>query len=54
MIESCGKSSEFYFQNDAAIAKTSMSKIALSSMQIINMMTQLQSKSYLPRNRWLT
>lgn len=56
MIASCcGKSREFYFQNDAAIAKTSMSKITLTPIQIINMMTRLQSASHIyQRNRWLT
>ncbi|HCY1518459.1 TPA: formate dehydrogenase accessory sulfurtransferase FdhD [Staphylococcus aureus] len=48
MIASCcGKSREFYFQNDAAIAKTSMSKITLTPIQIINMMTRLQSASHI-------
>lgn len=46
MIASCcGKSREFYFHNDAAIAKTSMSKIELHPQQILRMMTQLQSAS---------
>ncbi|RQM83524.1 formate dehydrogenase family accessory protein FdhD [Staphylococcus xylosus] len=46
MIASCcGKSREFYFQNDAAVAKTSMSKIVISPKQILNMMTRLQSAS---------
>jgi len=46
MIASCcGKSREFYFQNDAAIAKTSMSKIILNPTQVLNMMTRLQSAS---------
>jgi len=46
MIASCcGKSREFYFQNDAAIAKTSMSKITLIPSQVLNMMTRLQSAS---------
>lgn len=46
MIASCcGKSREFYFHNDAAIAKTSMSKIELHPQQILRMMTQLQSVS---------
>lgn len=46
MIASCcGKSREFYFHNDAAIAKTSMSKIELHPRQILRMMTQLQSAS---------
>lgn len=46
MIASCcGKSREFYFHNDAAIAKTSMSKIKLHPQQILRMMTQLQSAS---------
>ncbi|WP_436854740.1 formate dehydrogenase accessory sulfurtransferase FdhD [Staphylococcus caeli] len=46
MIASCcGKSREFYFQNDAAIAKTSMSKIVLNPTQVLNMMTRLQSAS---------
>ncbi|BBD89340.1 formate dehydrogenase accessory sulfurtransferase FdhD [Staphylococcus caprae] len=46
MIASCcGKSREFYFHNDAAIAKTSMSKIELQPQQILRMMTQLQSAS---------
>ncbi len=43
----CGKSREFYFQNDAAIAKTSMSNIILTPRQILNMMTGLQSASTL-------
>lgn len=46
MIASCcGKSREFYFHNDAAIAKTSMSKIELQPKQILRMMTQLQGAS---------
>ncbi|PKI21805.1 formate dehydrogenase family accessory protein FdhD [Staphylococcus succinus] len=46
MIASCcGKSREFYFHNDAAIAKTSMSKVTLSPLQVLNMMTRLQSAS---------
>lgn len=46
MIASCcGKSREFYFQNDAAVAKTSMSKIVLNPTQVLNMMTRLQSAS---------
>lgn len=48
MIASCcGKSREFYFQNDAAIAKTSMSKITLVPEQILSMMSQLQNASAL-------
>ena len=48
MIASCcGKSREFYFQNDAAIAKTSMSKITLNPEQILSMMSQLQNASAL-------
>ena len=48
MIASCcGKSREFYFQNDAAIAKTSMSHITLHPQQILNMMTRLQGASTL-------
>ncbi|WP_256089197.1 formate dehydrogenase accessory sulfurtransferase FdhD, partial [Staphylococcus aureus] len=43
----CGKSREFYFQNDAAIAKPSMSNITLTPIQIINMMTRLQSARHL-------
>ena len=46
MIASCcGKSREFYFQNDAAVAKTSMSNIELNPQQVLNMMTRLQSAS---------
>lgn len=46
MIASCcGKSREFYFHNDAAIAKTSMSKVTLNPLQVVNMMTRLQSAS---------
>lgn len=48
MIASCcGKSREFYFHNDAAIAKTSMSHITLQPQQVVNMMTRLQSASTL-------
>ena len=48
MIASCcGKSREFYFHNDAAIAKTSMSKITLTPKQVLNMMTGLQTASTL-------
>ncbi|MBO1198114.1 formate dehydrogenase accessory sulfurtransferase FdhD [Staphylococcus simiae] len=48
MIASCcGKSREFYFQNDAAVAKTSMSKIKLNPTQIFNMMTRLRTASQL-------
>ena len=50
MIASCcGKSREFYFHNDAAIAKTSMSKIELHPQQILRMMTQLQSASVISK-----
>ncbi|CRG03243.1 formate dehydrogenase accessory protein [Streptococcus pneumoniae] len=46
MIASCcGKSREFYFQNDAATAKTSLSKITITPQQVLNMMTRLQSAS---------
>lgn len=46
MIASCcGKSREFYFHNDAAVAKTSMSNITITPPQIFNMMTRLQSAS---------
>lgn len=46
MIASCcGKSREFYFQNDAAVAKTSLSKISLQPTQILNMMKALQDAS---------
>ncbi|MBI5974618.1 formate dehydrogenase accessory sulfurtransferase FdhD [Staphylococcus canis] len=46
MIASCcGKSREFYFQNDAAIAKTSMSTIEVRPDQILNMMARLQEES---------
>ncbi|UEX90551.1 formate dehydrogenase accessory sulfurtransferase FdhD [Staphylococcus ratti] len=41
----CGKSREFYFQNDAAMAKTSMSNIQLYPEQILMMMQQLQDES---------
>ena len=48
MVASCwGKSRELYFQNDAAVAKTSMSNIVLTPRQILNMMTGLQSASTL-------
>lgn len=48
MIASCcGKSREFYFQNDAAVAKTSLSNITLTPQQVINMMTRLQTASKL-------
>ncbi|MBL7564872.1 formate dehydrogenase accessory sulfurtransferase FdhD [Staphylococcus saccharolyticus] len=46
MIASCcGKNREFYFQNDAVIAKTSMTHIELLPNQVLNMMTQLQGAS---------
>ncbi|MCS4486023.1 formate dehydrogenase accessory sulfurtransferase FdhD [Staphylococcus americanisciuri] len=41
----CGKSREFYFQNDAAIAKTSMTTIRVTPQQILHMMAQLQAHS---------
>lgn len=41
----CGKSREFYFQNDEAIAKTSMSKIQLHPEQVLTMMHRLQDES---------
>lgn len=41
----CGKSREFYFQNDAAIAKTSMTTIHITPEQILHMMAQLQAHS---------
>ncbi|MBF0738093.1 formate dehydrogenase accessory sulfurtransferase FdhD [Staphylococcus arlettae] len=46
MIASCcGKSREFYFKNDAAIAKTSMSNITISPHQVLEMMKGLQNAS---------
>ncbi|MCU5745191.1 formate dehydrogenase accessory sulfurtransferase FdhD [Staphylococcus sp. SQ8-PEA] len=46
MIASCcGKSREFYFHNDAAMAKTSMSKITIRPDQVLEMMANLQSAS---------
>src|SRR5699024_2809588 len=46
MIASCcGNSREFYFHNNAAIAKTSISKIKLTLHKVINMMTRIQSAS---------
>lgn len=41
----CGKSREFYFQNDAAVAKTSLSTISITPKQVLHMMTQLQEAS---------
>lgn len=46
MIASCcGKSREFYFHNDAATAKTSLSNITITPQQVLNMMTRLQTAS---------
>lgn len=41
----CGKSREFYFQNDAAIAKTSMSNLNLHPEQVLTLMARLQDES---------
>lgn len=41
----CGKSREFYFQNDAAIAKTSMSNLNLHAEQVLTLMARLQDES---------
>lgn len=41
----CGKSREFYFQNDAAIAKTAMTTIHVTPEQVLTMMAELQEQS---------
>ncbi|MGK9044500.1 formate dehydrogenase accessory sulfurtransferase FdhD [Mammaliicoccus vitulinus] len=46
MISSCcGKSREFYFNNDAATAKISHSKLKINPQQIISMMDKLHTES---------
>ena len=45
----CGKSRAFYFQNDVAIAKTSMTTIQLQPKQVINMMSQLKDASIISK-----
>ncbi|KMK76953.1 formate dehydrogenase accessory sulfurtransferase FdhD [Alkalihalobacillus pseudalcaliphilus] len=41
----CGKSRQFYFQNDVRTAKTSTSKTKLTAQQCINLMTTMQEES---------
>ncbi|WP_158736266.1 formate dehydrogenase accessory sulfurtransferase FdhD [Alteribacillus sp. YIM 98480] len=41
----CGKSRQFYFQNDAVISKTSMSTASLTAGQCIHLMKQMQQNS---------
>ncbi|MFC3419447.1 formate dehydrogenase accessory sulfurtransferase FdhD [Salinicoccus hispanicus] len=41
----CGKSRQFYFQNDADTAKISMSKIALTPIQCIQLIEKMQQSS---------
>ncbi|WP_082232742.1 formate dehydrogenase accessory sulfurtransferase FdhD [Halobacillus massiliensis] len=46
----CGKSRQFYFQNDARTAKTSMSKTTLEAEECIQLMRKMQSNSQLFKN----
>lgn len=41
----CGKSRQFYFQNDARTAKTSMSKTTITAQQCLNLMQDMQKNS---------
>ncbi|KGA96392.1 formate dehydrogenase subunit D [Alkalihalobacillus alcalophilus ATCC 27647 = CGMCC 1.3604] len=41
----CGKSRQFYFQNDVRTAKTSMSKTKITAEQCIQLMKKMQSES---------
>ncbi|GAE36226.1 formate dehydrogenase accessory sulfurtransferase FdhD [Halalkalibacter akibai] len=46
----CGKSRQFYFQNDVRTAKTSMAKTTLTSLQCIQLMKKMQEDSFVFKN----
>ncbi|WP_078544500.1 formate dehydrogenase accessory sulfurtransferase FdhD [Litchfieldia alkalitelluris] len=46
----CGKSRQFYFQNDVQTAKTSMSKKIIKAEHCIRLMNDMQEASYVFRN----
>ena len=46
----CGKSRQFYFQNDVRTAKTSMSKTTITAEQCINLMKMMQENSLVFKN----
>jgi len=41
----CGKSRQFYFQNDVKTAKTVMNQLSIDANQCLNLMAQLQMRS---------
>jgi FdhD protein len=46
----CGKSRQFYFQNDVRTAKTSMVKTKLTGQQCLNLMKKMQDDSLVFKN----
>lgn len=46
----CGKSRQFYFQNDVRTAKTSMAKTKITSRQCIELMKKMQDDSLVFKN----
>ncbi|OZM56608.1 formate dehydrogenase family accessory protein FdhD [Lottiidibacillus patelloidae] len=46
----CGKSRQFYFQNDVRTAKTSMVKTTIQPEQCINLMNMMQENSHVFKN----
>ncbi len=46
----CGKSRQFYFQNDVQTAKTSMIKMTVTAEQCIELMNQMQDESVVFKN----
>lgn len=46
----CGKSRQFYFQNDVRTAKTSMSKTTIKADECINLMNLMQENSVMFKN----
>lgn len=46
----CGKSRQFYFQNDVKTAKTSTVKTTITAQQCINLMNSMQADSHVFKN----
>ncbi|ASN04479.1 formate dehydrogenase accessory sulfurtransferase FdhD [Virgibacillus necropolis] len=46
----CGKSRQFYFQNDVRTAKTSMSKTTIKANDCLNLMNRMQENSIMFKN----
>ncbi|MDT8862379.1 formate dehydrogenase accessory sulfurtransferase FdhD [Alkalihalobacillus sp. MEB130] len=46
----CGKSRQFYFQNDVRTAKTSMSRVTITAEQCISLMKKMQDESHVFKN----